>query len=253
MQFGLALILLSTFSFAASSPPYGKVISVQGTVTVVESTGANGIPLKKMQELASGVEIVTGERSFARLQLQDESVINIAPSTSLLLKQTEKEKISLLELVGGTIRAQVTKATNQDQEKLIVTTKTSAMGIRGTDFLAAYDAAAGTTTLETVEGKVAFAVHQVGANPVASLRKAAVIVPAGHSSTGAANVTPTKPAPIPAERLQQLKTNSTVALANPLAKKPKRKTNIPNSPPNDSEIIHRPPEVIRPDRKPRHK
>jgi hypothetical protein len=152
--FILALsLLLSEPSFAGSGS--ATVILLRGTVSLED-----GKPLQLKDEVSPGSAVKTGPRSFAKLLFKDNSQVNVGPETTLKLEPTQAGAPSLVNLVGGQIRAKVTKDLLQGNdgkspEKLLIKTKTAAMGIRGTDFNVSFNQANNSTALVTFEGNVA--------------------------------------------------------------------------------------------------
>ncbi|MGZ3695916.1 MAG: FecR family protein [Bdellovibrionota bacterium] len=137
-----------------------------GSATVILLRGQvsteSGKALQLKDEVSPGTTVKTGPRSFAKLLFKDNSQMNVGPDTTLKLELTQAGSPSLVNLVGGQIRAKVTKDLlqgneSQSPEKLIVKTKTAAMGIRGTDFNVSYNQQSSATNLITFEGNVAIA------------------------------------------------------------------------------------------------
>ena len=119
------------------------------------------IDLKKDQTLPEGAEVITSDRSFVKLIFIDKSIINLGPSSSMQIQAFPKKEAGIIKLIRGQMRAEVTKnymeIDDKTKSKLYVQTKTSAMGIRGTDFQVNYNPANQNSSLIVFEGKVVMA------------------------------------------------------------------------------------------------
>lgn len=135
----------------------GVVLVVRGEARV-----ENGLPLQPRDVVREGSTVRTGPRSLVKIWLTDQSTLTIGADSSVKIQPVKAGEPMLVDLVGGTLRAKVTKSTEigvdgNPREKLYIRTKTAALGIRGTDFYVTYNAANEGTTLLTFEGLVAFA------------------------------------------------------------------------------------------------
>uniref|UniRef100_UPI002739BF7F FecR domain-containing protein n=1 Tax=Klebsiella pneumoniae TaxID=573 RepID=UPI002739BF7F len=114
---------------------------------------------------------------------------------TMKIETTKPGEASIVDLVGGQIRAKVTKdpllgGEGADaKEKMIVKTKTAAMGIRGTDFNVSFNKLNNITALVTFEGNVAMA--KLAAEGAAAL--AALHQPSGVQSVGAGQFSGVQP------------------------------------------------------------
>jgi len=150
-----------------------------GSATVVVLRGkatSDGNPIQEKQKINPGSTVKTEAGSFVKLLFADNTQLNVGPNTTMKLEDTKEGSASLVDLVGGTIRAKVTKDLLKKndggpiKEKMVIKTKTAAMGIRGTDFNVSFNQANNTTALITFEGSVAMAALMAGANPMAALQ-----------------------------------------------------------------------------------
>lgn len=103
--------------------------------------------------------IKSAPKSFARLVFIDKSTLTVGPSSEVEIKQFPKEEAGVINLIKGKIRSEVTKnymdMKDKDSSKLYITTKTAAMGVRGTSFQVTYNEMNNTTGLITYSGSVA--------------------------------------------------------------------------------------------------
>ncbi|MGZ3721080.1 MAG: FecR family protein, partial [Bdellovibrionota bacterium] len=145
-----------------------------GSATVVVLRGSakldSGKTLAEKDKVDPGATVVTSARSFVRLLFSDNTQLNVGPDTTMKIEVTKPGEASIVDLVGGQIRAKVTKdpLANHDadapvKEKMLVKTKTAAMGIRGTDFNVSFNQLNNITALITFEGMVAMAKMEPGA------------------------------------------------------------------------------------------
>ncbi|HEY8278579.1 MAG TPA: FecR family protein [Bdellovibrionota bacterium] len=154
--------------------------AVTGSATVVVLRGTaktdKGKALAEKQKVDPGTTVITGARSFVRLLFPDNTQLNVGPDTTMKIEPTKAGEASLVDLVGGQIRAKVTKdpMAGKDgapvKDKMVIKTKTAAMGIRGTDFNVSFNALNNMTALITFEGMVAMARIEGGGSPMAALQ-----------------------------------------------------------------------------------
>ena len=116
----------------------GAVKTVLGEVTVVQgnsrSLAVPGHPVRP------GDRIVTGTKSSASLILRDGSVLSIGPDSSIELSQfkfdsTTHDGNMLITLTHGTLRVVTGLIAKLQPEQVKVTTPTTVIGVRGTDFI----------------------------------------------------------------------------------------------------------------------
>jgi hypothetical protein len=127
------------------------VEGLRGEVTL-QGSGKN-VFIK--EELQSNSILVTGEKSFVRVRDSNGGVLAIGSKSSVKLNKLKKDSISSVELLRGQLRATFEK-NEKKQFKLLVKTKTAALGIRGTDFHFIYNPDNNISSVLTYEGKVEF-------------------------------------------------------------------------------------------------
>lgn len=158
----------------------GRAAIGNATVVVVRGSAKTnaGASLKEQDKVSPGTTVITGARSFVRLLFTDNTQLNVGPDTTMKIEATRAGEASLVDLVGGQIRAKVTKDpllnANDNgpvKEKMVVKTKTAAMGIRGTDFNVSFNRQNNITALITFEGNVAMAKMVPGVAPMAALHQ----------------------------------------------------------------------------------
>lgn len=165
----LAALLFVGFPLLSFAAPGGTVILLRGTAKI---DGGKSLALK--DAVRPGTTIKTEAKSFVKILFADQTTMNIGPDTLLKLEETKAGDPSLVNLVGGQIRAKVTKdllqgGNNGSPEKMLIKTKTAAMGIRGTDFSVSFNSQNQITALITFEGNVAMTRAEPGQNAMNAL------------------------------------------------------------------------------------
>lgn len=127
---------------------------VRGNVTALPPQAKNAVEVKKGLSLPSDTSVYAQKRSFAKIKLTNGSVLTVGPESKVVIETSAKDDTSMVSLLTGKIRAKVQKDANNDK-KVLVKTSSAIMGVRGTDFQAAYNHKAQRTSLLTYEGKVA--------------------------------------------------------------------------------------------------
>ncbi len=162
------LVLLSSVTvFAKDEKNVAKVTMLRGAALVKNASGSER-SLKQDEWVSEGDIVATKDKSFVKLTFTDKSTMNVGPASSITINKFGGGEAGLISVIQGQIRSQVTKDVlkqAQDKSKLIIKTKTAAMGIRGTDFLVNYSPETEKTNLVTFEGNVALA--QIEGNELA--------------------------------------------------------------------------------------
>ena len=123
---------------AAADPRQGTFKTVQGDVTVVRDNAR--IAAIVGAAVKSPDRILTGAGSAAALTLQDGTVLAIGPDSALDLSQfqfnaTTQEGSVLVSLLRGSLRMATGAIARLKPEQVKVTTPTTVIGVRGTDFI----------------------------------------------------------------------------------------------------------------------
>lgn len=116
----------------------GTLKNVEGEVTLVRE-GRN-LPAIPGGALREGDRIVTGRKSAAAATLQDGTVLSVGPNSTLDLTQYAFEPVSqngslLVNLLQGTVRMVTGIMGKSNPELIKLTTPTTVVGVRGTDFI----------------------------------------------------------------------------------------------------------------------
>lgn len=215
----------------AANSPVATIILLNGKVFKQAKGAKTPTPAKKDDRLEEGTVLTTEERSFAKLLFVDNSQMNVGPKSSMQIERYRKNEAGLVKLIDGQIRAKITKellnqGDTKPENKLLLRTKTAALGVRGTDFQVTYSDANGSTSLVTFESQVAmvnFSSEQTGnygelmRTMTESLASdAAVLVGEGQfSAASRAAEAPMPAVRISPDQLESLKKNETMVAAPP--------------------------------------
>lgn len=209
--------IVGSVVFSEFSPAYAG-----GPATVVVLRGkaktGDGKALAEKQKVVPGTSVITEAGSFVRLLFADNTQLNVGPNTTMKIEASKPGEASLVDLVGGQIRAKVAKdLLKKDggpvKEKMVIKTKTAAMGIRGTDFNVSFNMANSVTALVTFEGAVAMAKLDPGmGNPMAALQSSSGVQTVGAGQFSGANPEQAQasiPVKISPAQLESMKGNDT--------------------------------------------
>lgn len=206
--FIFALSLAPVLAFAAlPDADYASVTAIRGTVKLVLPSGETA--LQQGQKVPVGATLVSGNQSFARLELADHSAVTVAPNTRMKIEITEANSPQLWQLVKGKIRSQIVHDPDQSGEKLIIRAGNAAMGVRGTDFVVSFEPGNQRVSLVTVSGNVAMAFVPPGGSAQQALSGGRVVeVKSGSfSNLSAGSQAPSAPKSLPPAQLQQFRKN----------------------------------------------
>ncbi|MBC7540065.1 MAG: FecR domain-containing protein [Bacteriovorax sp.] len=174
------LMLSITSEIFAFDNSVATVLLIKGKVKAKLNDGTQ-IDIKLDQTLPEGAEIITYAKSFIKLIFIDKSTINLGPSSSMLIQAFPKNEAGIIKLIKGQMRAEVTKnymeMDDKSKSKLYIQTKSSAMGIRGTDFQVNYNPVNQNSSLIVFEGKVVMAhIDRANQNEVFEQKKLEMLV-----------------------------------------------------------------------------
>lgn len=149
------LIFLISSSWAAQAPMIGKVLKLRAPVTILELGQREAHELKEGDSVSEGSSVLTQEKSFAIIALNDGHQITITPNSKVVIAQVQKNQPDVVQLMMGKIRASVKPDEDKKAEKFFIKTRSAAMGVRGTEFQAGFNPENRVTTLLTFSGNVA--------------------------------------------------------------------------------------------------
>ena len=167
-----------------------------GTIAAVEQAAEIGragawMPVAPGTAVQVGDTLRTGPQGRLRVVFQDDSVVTMATSSELvvdrqLFAREEQSFRSLFRLLDGKVRAMVGEYYGTPGAAFEMETRTAAIGVRGTDFIALYDRPRQVTEVVGVSGRV------VVGSPVA-LAGSSVVIGERELTSVAAGKLPTAP------------------------------------------------------------
>lgn len=195
--------------------PTARVIMLKGQVRSLFN--GQSIDLKLSDWVEENAEIHTEEKSFAKLELKDRSMLTIGPKSKMKISKGPEKGTGLINLISGQLRANVQKTQNGTTPKLIIKTKNAAMGVRGTEFETSFNQASGLSNLLTFEGQVAsiqveagqsFSLNQLSSE--LSSEQVILVNPGQYTAINAQSTAPMEPVRINPAQLSSLKSNETL-------------------------------------------
>ncbi|PIP95425.1 MAG: hypothetical protein COW00_13050 [Bdellovibrio sp. CG12_big_fil_rev_8_21_14_0_65_39_13] len=150
-NFFFALFML--FSSNVIAEQIGVIKQIKGDVLLYKRLMEINDPIE------SGDVITTGATSFAKIELKDQTIVTLGPSSEFdfaQYKNSQGERDSLYNIIRGQVRIHVQKKTGP-KEKINFKSGIVALGVRGTEFLVnAYQAAnKATADVALVSGELA--------------------------------------------------------------------------------------------------
>lgn len=194
-QILLTAVLLSTGPGARADegdPVKVKIVAIEGAGTVLLQHGITLTEGSLGDQVPIGHRIRTDEKTTVTLEYPDGTKLMVMPKSDYEI-ELPRGGIVLNRLRNGQVEGIVAKAPEVASAagalpaptptqaaprpiKFMIRTKTAVMGVRGTEFVAAFDAAQGVADFHTVEGTV-----EVASNPAKLLGGASVPIGSGHS------------------------------------------------------------------------
>lgn len=157
---GFIILIFYFVQVEAKELGVAKIMMIKGEAQALSKNGLS-TPLQKDQWVIEGQILKTGAKSFVKLLFVDKSQMNLGPESQMEIAKFPKESAGVINLLSGSLRSKVSKDYRDNQEtdksKLIVKTKTAAMGVRGTDFQVSFDPKTEATGLDVWEGQVSMA------------------------------------------------------------------------------------------------
>jgi hypothetical protein len=177
----------------------GRFKAVIKEVKVTKASGGAAQAAAIGSEVCSGDSIAAGADSRASIEMEDKNILNLSPSTSIVIEAYEKKKV-LLNVLGGKMRSSIAPGNKYDEQTSFqVKTKSAVAGVRGTDFVTSYAPATGKTEIVTFAGRVD--VGQPGPN---GKIENPVSVGPGQKTVASPGQAPSLPRPVPAAELKTL-------------------------------------------------
>ncbi|MEM7645305.1 MAG: FecR family protein [Pseudomonadota bacterium] len=207
ITFALSLLLGSQV-FAADC---GYFRVVKGDVTFKKKSKKKFRKARINKKVCQGDMVKTGPASRAKIEMADKNEINISPKTDLLIELYQDNKKAVLNVLNGKVRSNVKqKYKNNKSSHYRVKTKSAVAGVRGTEFMASYDANTNQGKIVTFEGVVAVGDMDSGGNFVGQVE----VRPGQYTS----NSPGTKPHParrVPPKELAKMDRETSVSNEGP--------------------------------------
>lgn len=151
----LALLFATTAAEAADA---GRIVSLEGTVEIGRAGAFARVETGALVQ--TGDTVRTGDPGRARILFVDDSVVNVGDSTTLVIDETvfdpnKGAASTMMHLLGGKVRALVSEYYGGSQASYRIETTTAVSGVRGTEFVMAYDAKTKTSVVLGLGGVVA--------------------------------------------------------------------------------------------------
>lgn len=187
----------SALSVSAAAAQRVSVASSSGPVDLLRGDGGKWAPLGKVEDLQQRDLIRTGSGGTTRLSFDDGSVVVLSSSSLLRLDEMGKKDGRprvLLRLLGGQVRATVSKAYGTGEGRFEIETPTAVASVRGTEFIVTYDTVSADSEVICIEGSVeVLGVLGVLGRPV--------VLEPGMGTTVRKGAFPAAPAPVPADKI----------------------------------------------------
>jgi hypothetical protein len=197
--FALWLVVAGA-TIARAQEPVGSVTAVEGQAEVLHAGAGSWSPVAEGDPVLLGDQLRTGADGKLRVTLREDSVLTLAPGSHLSVTEqlVAPAAVSRFQLLLGTVKAAVTERYSEPSARFEVTTPTAIAGVRGTSFLASYDA----TQEETL---VVGLTHVTRVRAVTDPQgKAEVDLGPGFATRVLRGRRPIAPAPLPEQQLRRL-------------------------------------------------
>lgn len=132
----------------------GKVLNFRGDISVLRSSDKNVVKAFRGMKLFENDIISSKKASFAKIKGNDGTMLTVGAKSTMKMGSFQKGKTSVVSLLSGIVRSNVSKIKEKRKVKLLVKTKSAAMGVRGTEFLVSFNRANNTTSTITYSGEV---------------------------------------------------------------------------------------------------
>jgi flagellar biosynthesis GTPase FlhF len=153
------LFVFASFSSIAYSQVVGQVMVVKGDSKLIRDSEL--VALKVGVKIFGGDVIKTGSDGRVKVVMNDKNVLTISTDSEITIAKYDNNNV-LLDLSKGKIRAEVNQRYDGENRTFNVKTPTTVAGVRGTDFLTAFDKLSGISKVTTFAGAVA--VGNLGSN-----------------------------------------------------------------------------------------
>lgn len=157
---GRCLTFILLFSWAGQAFCYeiiGEVIKLRGQVTQLRPGEKLARKVRSDEELFEDTSVLTGPKSMVMIRLRDRSTLTLGPESKMVLVEVSGgDDPGVVSLLNGRLRSEVRKQNSQKDKnhKQFISTRSAAMGVRGTDFVVSHNGDNNVTSLVTLKGEV---------------------------------------------------------------------------------------------------
>lgn len=205
------IIVLSLLLFLPATAFANKVIGsfavVKGKVSVKDKKGTLS-SAKVGGKVKESDTIIAEKDSRAKLVMIDQNQLNISPESEISLDKytfepEKNEKSVLINVLYGKVRSEVNQKYDGKENTFHVKTPAAVAGVRGTDFLAGFNASSKQSQFVTFKGLV-----EVGQSGPGNTIINAVSVAPGQATTAIAGSPPAAPSAMPKSELAKIDNES---------------------------------------------
>lgn len=156
---------LTQFSLAREKDiPVGKIVTLKGEVSALFPHTVKAKAVKKGDYVFEDTSLLSKNRSFARIRLQDGSFLTLGPNSKIVINLASKDETNVISLLNGKVRAKVKKALDASdndaqkarEDKFFIKTRVASVAVRGTEFMTTFNFKSKRTSVLTYEGEVGF-------------------------------------------------------------------------------------------------
>lgn len=179
----VSLTLLQTSVAHGIESHHARIETVEGAKTVLLQHDLALREASPGEEIEIGERVRTDDKTTVTISYEDGSHLTILPNTDLEIEEP-KNKVQSNQLRSGTVKGSIEKAKSSATEmgqpsgkppiKFVIRTRTAVMGVRGTEFVAGFNAASGMAQFNTLEGTV-----EVASSPAQLMGGTGVAVQSG--------------------------------------------------------------------------
>ncbi len=195
------MIIFAAFMFCTQSyaADCGLFKVVKGKVSFKKNGKNKFRKATKNKKVCQGATVKTEAASRAKIIMADKNEINISPNTELVIEVYQTDQKAVLNVINGKVRSNVKrKYQDSNASHYRVKTKSAVAGVRGTEFMASYNAQTNQARVVTFEGEVAVGQMQ-GNNFVAT-----VTVKPGQFTSNSPGQPPHPAKEVPPQELAQM-------------------------------------------------
>ena len=148
-------MLMLLFVNLVAMADFAIVTKVKGKAYQTKRGDKRKVILKKDDKIFANQIISTKKRSVVKLKFDDGATMTIGQKSSITLTKIKVGQTKKVTLLDGYIRSKFNKL-KSDKRKIIVKTRTAALGVRGTEFNIIYNKDSNVTTAISFSGDVEF-------------------------------------------------------------------------------------------------